>query len=91
MWKTICKTGLTGAYLPILSTQRAVLCKLYGCKAETFHIALPHGERQDIERSRNEVARDYRFFKENNADILAFTKATGLHHHEPTAVRPKQI
>ena len=74
-----------------LSTQRAALCKLYGCKAEAFHITLPHRERQSIERSRNEAARDYGFSKENNADILAFAKATGLRRHELAAVRPEQI
>ncbi len=74
-----------------LATQRAALCKLYGCTAQDFAVTLPHRERQDIERSRKEAARDYGFSKENNADILAFARATGLRRHELAAIKPEQI
>ena len=74
-----------------LSTQRAALCKLYGCTARDFDITLPHRERQAIERSRNTASRDYGFSKEKNADILAFARATGLRRHELAAIRPEQI
>lgn len=74
-----------------LSTQRAALCKLYGCTSQDFAIQLPERRREDIQRSRKEAARDYGFSKENNADILAFAKATGLRRHELAAVKPEQI
>ena len=74
-----------------LSTQRAALCKLYGCKAGDFAIQLPERRREDIQRSRNEAARDYGFSKENNTDILDFARATGLRRHELAAVKPEQI
>ncbi|MBC8530314.1 hypothetical protein [Gehongia tenuis] len=38
-----------------LSTQRAALCKLYGCTARDFAIKLPERLRADIQRSRNDV------------------------------------
>lgn len=74
-----------------LSTQRAALCKLYGCTARDFNIKLPERLRRDIQRSRNDVTRDYSFSKEKNADILAFARATGLRRHELAAVTPGQI
>lgn len=74
-----------------LSTQRAALCKLYGCTARDFAIQLPERRREDIQRSRNEAARDYGFSKENNTDILDFARATGLRRHELAAVKPEQI
>ena len=74
-----------------LATQRAELCKLYDCTAQDFAVILLHRERQDIERSRKEAARDYGFSKENHANILAFARATGLRRHELAAVKPEQI
>ena len=74
-----------------LSTQRAALCKLYGCTARDFAIQLPERRREDIQRSRKKAARDYGFSKENNADILAFARVTGLRRHELAAVKPEQI
>ena len=78
MWKPICKTGLTGG---------AALCKLCGCKAGDLAIQLPERCREDIQRSRKEAARDYGYSKENNADILAFARATGLRRHELAAAK----
>lgn len=74
-----------------LSTQRAALCKLYGCTARDFAIQLPERRREDIQRSRNEAVRDYGFSKENNTDILDFARAIGLRRHELAAVKPEQI
>lgn len=74
-----------------LSTQRAALCKLYGCTARDFAIKLPERLRADIQRNRNDVTRDYGFSKEKHADILAFARATGLRRHELAAVKPEQI
>ena len=71
----------------ILSTQRAALCKLCGCKAGDLAIQLPKRCREDIQRSRKEAARDYGFSKENNADILAFARATGLRRHDLAAAQ----
>ena len=74
-----------------LSTQRAALCKLYGCTARDFAIQLPERRRGDIQRSRNEAVRDYGFSQENNTDILDFARATGLRRHELAAVKPEQV
>lgn len=74
-----------------LSTQRAALCKLYGCTARDFDIKLPERLRANIQRSRDDVSRDYGFSKEKNADILNFARATGLRRHELAAVTPGQI
>lgn len=74
-----------------LSTQRAALYKLYGCTARDFDVKLPERLRADIQRSRNDVSRDYGFSKEKNADVLAFARVTGLRRHELAAVKPEQI
>ena len=74
-----------------LKTQRAALCKLYKCHAEDLNITLPIRHRADITRSRGVAARDYGFSLKNNADIIAFAKATGLRSHELEKVAPKQI
>lgn len=74
-----------------LCTQRAALCKLYKCHAEDLNITLPVRHRADITRSRGNAARDYGFSQKNNADIIAFAKATGLRVHELRKVTPAQI
>lgn len=74
-----------------LSTQRAALCKLYGCKASDFAIQLPERRRGDIQRIWNENVRDYGFSKDNSTDILDFARATGLRGRELAAEKPKQI
>lgn len=57
-----------------LATQRAALCKLYGCTAQDFAVTLPHRERRDIERSRKEAARDYGFPKRTTRMFLLLQK-----------------
>lgn len=71
--------------------ERAALSKLYRCSASEWNVDIPQRERSDITRSRHEVARDYGFSEEKNADLVAFLRGTGLRRHEAEAVRPCDI
>lgn len=73
-----------------LKKDRSALCKLYQEPAKNF-ADLPIRRREDIKRSRRDVARDYGFSEKNNADIIAFGRSTGLRRKELSELRGDQL
>ena len=71
-----------------LQLARSALCKLYG---DTYrdYMPLPPRRRQDITRSRGEVARDKHFSEENHKDIVFFCKSSGVRRHELKQIHGK--
>ena len=67
-----------GASAWTISTQMAALCKLYGISADDpGRFQPPKRRRQNIKRSRVDVARDRHFSVTNNDELIKFVRATG--------------
>lgn len=65
-----------------LKLKRSTMAKLYDCKGDDFNISLPVRRRQDIKRSRYDVAMDKEFSTTKNAKLISFCKSTGVRRHE---------
>lgn len=73
-----------------LKLEVAALCKLYQEPADHFP-ATPARNRSNIKRSRGAATRDSHFSLTNNAEIIAFCRATGLRRRELTTLRGNQL
>lgn len=61
-----------------IHTEAAALNKLFGIdKSDPDRFQPPKRQREDIIRSRGEVARDLHFSKSNNAELIGFCRGTG--------------
>ena len=61
-----------------LATMCAALCKLYGIEPDDpKRFQPPQRHREDIKRSRVDVARDKHFSVTNNAELISFAQGTG--------------
>ncbi len=71
-----------------LATRAAALNKLFGRKPDDAdYWTPPIRARQDIVRSRLDVAKDAHFSKSNNAELIWFCEGTGLRKSELAALR----
>lgn len=73
-----------------IKLEAAALGKLYQEPTTNF-IATPERARNDIERSRHRVARDYGFSIEKNKDIINFCRGTGLRRNELATLTKEQL
>lgn len=70
----------------------AALAKAYDCGTTDLGCELPKRVRSDITQHRSNGATWAGVFSEvNNADLVAFAKATGLRRHEIAKVKPSDI
>ena len=71
----------------------ASMAKIMGRNSNSFGIVLPSRKNDGptITRSRNEVSYDNHFSEKNNAEIISFSKATGLRRSELEQLKPEQI
>jgi len=69
-----------------IALERAALGKLYKEPSTNF-IDIPERKRADIKRSRNDVVRDRGFSLAKNADLISFSRGTGLRRSELQALR----
>lgn len=70
------------------ATERSALAKIYGVSSAEF-ISIAQERREDIKRSRQGISKD--FSEERNADIVTFTKCTGIRRKELPNVRGSQF
>lgn len=71
-------------------TYISALCKLYGEHSDDF-FQTKDRERQNICRSRKDVVRDKHFSEQNNRELIAFCKSTGLRRKELENIRGNQL
>lgn len=68
----------------------AAIAKLYGCSSSDLGCDLPSRRREDVTQHREHKWEGH-FSEENNADLVALCKATGLRRHEVEALRPQDV
>lgn len=70
-----------------IKTAASALGKVYGCNINSFGVELPSRNRENITRSRGRAKRDAGFSEEQNADLCAFLRSTGLRRSEAEGMR----
>lgn len=75
-------------------TRASAMAKILGCSATDFngkYFQLPKRKRENIRRSRREVAQDRKFSQWRNREIVEFAVGTGLRRRELASVRPEDV
>ena len=85
-----CETKNESAWT--IQTKAKSLAKLFGIRQEdSDYYTPPKRRRRDIKRSRVETVRDRHFSKTNNAELIAFCRATGCRREGLTKLRGQDL
>lgn len=74
-----------------LKMELSALAKLYHKNAEDYAVEIPKRIRNEIKRSRSTAVRDKNFSAENNRDLIALLKISGMRRREVSCLKPEWL
>lgn len=74
-----------------LKMELSAIAKLYHKNAEGYNVKIPKRIRGDIKKSRGTAARDKNFSAENNRELIALLKVSGMRRREVSCLKPEWL